>query len=93
MKANACIAVFLAALIALAAIRASESLSERQIVRDVLAENSMLKAAAKWATINGAEQPRFFGIGWSFDLCLITRERSRAPVPSSAGIVEWEAFG
>ena len=52
MKANACIAVFLAALIAPAEIRAGESLSERQIVRDALAANPMLKAsAAKWAAM------------------------------------------
>ncbi len=52
MKANACIAGFLAVLIAPAVILGGESLSERQIVRDVLAENPMLKASmAKWAAM------------------------------------------
>ena len=52
MTAHVSIALFLAALIAPAGIRAGESLSERQVVREVLAENPMLKAAAaKWAAI------------------------------------------
>ena len=49
MKANACIAVLFAVLIAPAGLRAGESLSEQQVVREVLAANPMLKAsAAKW---------------------------------------------
>lgn len=49
MKANVCIALFLAALMTPAGIRAGETLSEQQVVREVLAANPMLKAtAAKW---------------------------------------------
>ena len=52
MKANASIALLLAVLIAPPGIRAGESLSEQQVVREVLAANPMLKAsAAKWEAI------------------------------------------
>ena len=52
MKANVCIVAFLAVLTTPPGIRAGESLSEQQVVRDVLVANPMLMAAAaKWAAI------------------------------------------
>lgn len=52
MKANTWMAVFFAVLITPAGAHAGESLSEQQVVCEVLAANPMLKAsAAKWAAI------------------------------------------